>query len=73
MIVHFAAPRLPEFPGEEKAKAATQAKRGRDRGKSDRQTDAWKDNDQDTQTVTETQKKGDDQLCCTMMKDSAGF
>ena len=56
MIVHFAAPSLPEFPGDEEAKAAIPAERERQTGgKSGRQTDAQRDNDQDTQTVTETQ------------------
>ncbi len=51
----FAASRLPEFPGEEEAKAAIWTERERWRKRW--QTDARKDNDRDTPTVTDRMRK----------------
>lgn len=56
VIVHFTAPCLPEFPGEERAKAAIQAEKQRQRKEQQTNinTHRQKDNDQDAQTVTDT-------------------
>lgn len=53
VIVHFVAPRLPKFPGEEMAKVETQKGVGGGGGADDRVADAPKDNDQDAQTARE--------------------
>lgn len=53
VIVHFTAPRLPEFSGEERAKAAIQAEKQRQRKEQQTNINAQKDNDEDAQTVTE--------------------